>query len=247
MCKSMEIKNLLVISSKDRMNQSDTSSSFTVQFNEAIRFDKLAFVGAYIPNTIYNITSSNNLVYFNDGANRIATIPSGNYDVSTLSSAIQTQMNSVSALTFTVSYSPMTYKMTITGTAPYSLTFGTNTTNSIAKKIGFANLNTTPALSQTGNNAVQLNKQIMYINIKELVSIAKTSSNIIYNFAIPINANSNEVIQYYENTAFKQEFSIGNNMNLNTISFELRDEDNQLINFNGAELVLYFTMIKMSI
>jgi hypothetical protein len=74
----------------------------------------------------FEITTSNRYLYFNDGADKTATLTVGNYTAATLATHIQTQLNAVSS-NFTVTYSTPTYKFTIAKTASFQLSLSEST------------------------------------------------------------------------------------------------------------------------
>jgi hypothetical protein len=96
----------------------------------------------------FEITSDNNKLYFNDGANKTATIAVGEYLTrASLASAIQTAMNAVGS-GFIVTWSSTVKKFVINGTARVLQL--SNQTNAIWETIGFVTLtNTASATAHT--------------------------------------------------------------------------------------------------
>lgn len=87
------------------------------------------------PTGNFEITTANNKLYINDGADKIVTIPAGQYESpSILAQQIQTQLNTVSS-DFTVTYSA-SFKFVISRSSAFILSLS-NTTNSIGPTIGF--------------------------------------------------------------------------------------------------------------
>src|ERR1700678_3799195 len=144
----------LTINSLDRNANSNSTTDFNVNILPAItNAKKFTLASASIPNTTYNVTSTNNTLYWTDSTttNFTATISPGSYSATTLASAIVTAMNSVSA-NYLASYSTTTYLLTVSNSGlTFYFSFGTNTTNSMAYVMGFA-ANGTLAASQTGQN-----------------------------------------------------------------------------------------------
>lgn len=84
----------------------------------------------------FEIDSTINKIYINDGADKTASISTGQYTGSTLAAEIQTQLNSVSS-NWTCTYSTTTYKFTLarsSGTKTLRLSI---TTNAIWDAIGY--------------------------------------------------------------------------------------------------------------
>lgn len=72
-----------------------------------------------MPLTFYTIDERNNKIYFeenNDGITLTATLNSGIYTSSTISAEIKSALDNAGALTYTVSYSATTNKLTISST-----------------------------------------------------------------------------------------------------------------------------------
>src|SRR5690242_17811244 len=95
----------LLLDSRDRLATSPSTSDCTFQLqpalNSCIQVDLVSFS---LPNSQYNVNASNNIIYFNDGSNKQASLPIGNTDLSTLLTNIKTAMQSVSGLIYTVTY-----------------------------------------------------------------------------------------------------------------------------------------------
>jgi hypothetical protein len=125
-----------------------------------------------IPNTIYNVNSTNNTIYWNEGAATItSTLPVGNYSLTSLPIAIKTVLDADTALarTYTVVVGSTTNKLTFTPSAgTMGFNFGTNTTDSAAKVLGFNDVNVTAAASIIAPNVVFLGFPLsLGINIQE--------------------------------------------------------------------------------
>lgn len=101
------------------------------------------------PSGYFEITTSNNKLYINDGSDKTATITTGEYATPViLASQIQTQLNSISS-GFTVSFTNA-FRFSITRSSSFTLKLST-TTNSIASTIGHTSLLDFTGLSRTGD------------------------------------------------------------------------------------------------
>lgn len=113
---------------------------------------------ASIPNIIPTIkTGSNTLVFFENGLTvpRTATIAPGFYDGLTLATALQSAMNSAGAAnTYTVSYSTITRKFTITTTI--SNTFAITAASTSLEILGFQAAPTSYTLSKIAAFVINL-------------------------------------------------------------------------------------------
>ena len=81
-----------------------------------------------MPNTYYNVTSSNNtLALIDNGISRIVTITAGIYNANTIAVALQSALTTASPQTWTVSFSLITGLMSFTSTTVFTLlSFVTN-------------------------------------------------------------------------------------------------------------------------
>lgn len=93
----------------------------------------------------FEITSSNNLLYINDGSNKTVTLTAASYLYSTLASHIQTQLNAASS-GWTCTYSSSTGKFTITRSSSATLRI-TQTTSAVWDTIGFTGTSDLTALT----------------------------------------------------------------------------------------------------
>lgn len=118
------------INSKDRINQQDPTNTVTVTIKDLIneRARKKIFLTlnyASIPPTVYNVTSRNNTVIVNEDTipstavvTYTATIPAGNYNISTFITALSGAMTAQSASAgysnvYTGTYDTVTGQLTI--------------------------------------------------------------------------------------------------------------------------------------
>lgn len=94
----------------------------------------------------FEITTSNQNIYINDGSDKTAILTAGSYTYSTLATEIQTQLNSVSS-NWTCTYDSSTeYKFTISNSGSVTLRFAT-TTNAAWDDLGY-----TLTSNQTGTS-----------------------------------------------------------------------------------------------
>lgn len=205
------MSNQFVINSKDRT--SGTSTNFVISFGSAQNAGGLKLVSAQIPNTIYNITSDNNILDFDDGGGAItATVPVGSYTITNLLSTLKTLMDAASApqnaLVFTLTLSNITHFVTIAATGNFSLLFatGANVANTIRQQIGFAGTDVAGSATYTGTLVPRVSEPFyLQIRITELRDgVVDTGAND-SDFNIPINVNSGEIIAYNENSGYLQQ------------------------------------------
>jgi hypothetical protein len=151
----MSIVRHLLIQSVDRM--SGTTDDYVVKIPPLMGIRQVSLLSASIPNTLYNITATNNTIYWTQGGTLSATIPVGAYSVTDLCLVLVTAMDSANGVeTYQVSYSPTTMKISIICTTTTVLTC-TFTTNSMWYEIGFdTTVDTSSATLHIADNVLRL-------------------------------------------------------------------------------------------
>lgn len=232
----MEGIRLFTINSKDRLSHSTSTTDCIFQFN-AFNATSADVVSFQMPMTQYNINSTNNRVYFNDGVNRNFTLTSGNYSIYDFLTELETRFNSVSA-NYVVSYSDVSMKITITGLIPFRLLFATNTTNTSAYIMGFNNTDGVLALSQTSNNCIDLSLPL-YIccEITEFNSNAKSTNDSSSTFVFSNKVNCGDVLTYCEKTDYKQCAPITES-NIQNLHMKFTIPGNYPLDINNADWMM---------
>jgi len=227
----------LVINSQNR--QSGSSNNFTIAFNHTISAEMISLSDVIIPNTIYTISAAqqNNTIYFNDGSNHTAIIPDGYYSLTNLLTQIGSSMTTASGTyTYTASYTASTYRITISSTGSFSLTFGTNTSSSAAYTLGFSNTNTSSASSQTGTNAVNLITPMIYITIKQIGGAVTILPNgMSSTFVVPVTTTPTYSIFQPKNANFEQVYLFEGGQKWSFFDIQLFDVNGNALSLNGAD------------
>lgn len=223
--------SVLLIQSKDRL--SGTHNNFTVKLpNPYSNVRAIKLLSAFIPNTVYNITSSNNTFIFNEGgSNLTATLTAGAYSVFDLVTELETKLDAAGANTYTVSYSAVTFKLTITSTANYTIIGGT-----ILNILGFE-AQLVAGLTFSSTYAVRLHIPKSYmVQIKELANdnVRTTASNQYSNFIITSQVNSSDIDYHYHNTHYNV-YVNSNIPTLTQLSISIFDENGSLLDLNGSD------------
>ena len=194
----------LAINSKDRLAHSTSSTDciFQVDASLATSADVVSF---QMPMTSYNINSMNNVVYFNDGGDKTFSVDPGNYSAYDYIIALEAGFNSVSS-DFTVTYSDISMRLTISALTPFSLTFGTNITNSSAYIMGFNYVDTGSSTIQRSHNAIDLSLPLfLYCRIDEFATNVKSTDRVTNaTFCFSNKVNGTDLLSYSENTDWKQ-------------------------------------------
>ena len=239
----MQKTDLLVVNSADRV--SGNSSNFVVKFNPAVQAPKkIKLYNVSMPNTVYNITSLNNLIYFKESAGLLTgTITQGSYNSTTIITAIQTAMNAVGTNTYTAVLNTTTFLLTVTGTGNFQFLFASNTANSVGSLIGY-NTDTALATSQTADSVIQLNKpMVFYICISEL-PVCVRSTNYLDNgtFVFTSTVNSGNLESFNVLSRY-HEITPHDNQNIYQFSIQLRGPGNIPYSLNGADWSMTLKLI----
>jgi hypothetical protein len=229
-------RHSIKLMSSDRESYSASSSNFTLNLKSFFLHGAYSLSRFFCPNSIYNVDSRNNLLRFtdNNGA-ATATITSGWYTTATFPAAVKSALDTASGgVTYTVSISSTSGKILITPSAGnLTLRFST-TANSAAPLLGFNNVDTAAATSQTGDNIVNLN-YLLSINVTiENEPEIHTSTGNCTTFCIPIDVNSQEFISWSPLSDSHAQIVYFNNP-VKLLNLKLVDDSNNVLNLNGGE------------
>lgn len=242
----MSSNKVLVIDSKDRISSSASSSDFTVYLTPAIERPRtIRLLGCIIPNTIYNVSSTCNVIQFDEGGSTLSgTVTSGSYDSSTILSAVTTAMNAVGTQTYTATYSATTFTITITASSGTFRIHSGSTysfSNSILPLLGFISTSSTGS-TQTSSGAINLaGNKYLYVEITGMdVSVGFKSSNSVDfgTYVVPVQSSPNGQINYmFENTQYKQISQ--SNSNITQIYVRLKSAGNTVVNLNSSDWCMF--------
>lgn len=192
-------------------------------------------------NTIYNVaTNSNQIVVVEPGVPQTVTltIPVGDYDASSLATAIQTAWNA-SALTgtLTLTYSSLTGKYTFSSTVAFQLDFQVVTGvfyTKMYQALGFNyNSITTSATSTTSPNTICLGRPTaLYLNMQEAAESYTITDNSTTSYIVPIKVPFGNQIVYEGSTGFRQISKFKYKRDIANIQFAMRTDRYSDINFD---------------
>lgn len=182
-------------------------------------------------NNVYNITSNNNILPYQEGASYYAIELTEQFvNGDDLATHLKAKIDAVSAGTSTVSFDANTGKFTISNTTNFYLKFGDITTNTCHNLLGFNQSNTSNGTSIVSDVACDLVpfKQI-YVRIKEHeCGNVRNENNNTYTFLILGNSNFGDIFTYTS----KEHDVIPQTVQLDAIkrlTIEFYDENNNSI------------------
>lgn len=234
MCNNNTVKKTLVINSADR--NSGNSNNYVIKFPSAMKNVKgVKLLSVQLPNTIYNITTSNNGLAFTLGSTLYTfTISPGAYTASTLANIIQTGMTNQVANSWNVSLDTTSLKTVITGTSAFVLNLS-NAISTMNAILGFGTTDTSSATIQTSTNCFNLGIPTpLYIDIDELGRNISSSDKSLHTFVIQMTQNSTSFANYRTMSDFRQ---MDNEQfgGLQQFSISLRQRNNLLVDLNNAD------------
>lgn len=101
----------------------------------------------------HNIDTTNNLLPFDDGTSKNATLKVGDYTLTTFVSEVSRALNAASSITFTVSVNRATRIITIAGDSNFELHTTSGASANCFSLLGFSGADKTGAASYTGSAA----------------------------------------------------------------------------------------------
>lgn len=143
----------LIINSKNRTSSSSSSSDFIVQVRNKDEYKRMRFKQLILKHSIYPYESTDNIYW---------TISSTQYNVAVgfpsawtgaaIATALQTALNSTGPGGFTVTYSSVTFKFTISNASAFTIDFS-DMSNKLWKIMGFTeSTDTSSATSHSSTN-----------------------------------------------------------------------------------------------
>jgi hypothetical protein len=189
-----------------------------------------------IPYSFYNISSINNTLKYtiNNGEIQTLTIPSGNYNVNTLITAIVSVIPA-----FTIIYNSKTNTLTFSHST-YDFTLESTTT--CFEVLGFKDNITYTSSSKVLNGTISLNMftiRNVYVTsdnfqINNINNSTPNQNNILC--SIPIDSSHHSMISYSNIYGVKN--MIHHVHNLTSLHIKLTDQDGDVLDLNGTQFSL---------
>lgn len=229
------VKYLLVESSK---RISGSAQDYTIQIPAVQHATRVSLISASIPNTLYNITTSNNTIYWTRAGAKTTTISPGAYSVSALVVALAAAMEAAdNTETYNVSYSATTMKITITCSAAIGLTC-VNIIDAIWDVLGFStSANRAAATSHEGDDVLRLDfPSYLLISVAEFAPAGVVcADNIRANFIVYMDTNSQYVQIYNHKNSFDNLSEYTSRNGINNLTVRLLQPDGSLVDLNGGD------------
>ena len=189
------------IDSSQRVNPLNTSpSKFSIRGTNVVFKGRYVLKAVFMPVTYYNVSSTNNLLYFTDAnGTHVASIPIGYYTSSTYLATVGSIMSAASpGITYSLVKDSTTLAVTITASSgTFALTFGTNTIHTAATSLGFPAVDTNSTISHLASGLLNLSQTRSFNISVNSITTTCDLNGVGYSFVIPVTANT-PGIEYYE-------------------------------------------------
>jgi hypothetical protein len=251
----MSFSTILNINSKYRTVDSLSSTNFNISVGQSINIKQMVVKNVTLPNTSYNINSSNNqLRWVYNSSNKLSTLPVGQYNLVELASALQTAFI-VYDVGATVTINPLTQKLVYHFSLPTQILLNSN--SPLAYLIGF-NLNNVvayPAVAGVNFTAPTLSNlsgiRNFFVCSRTLAqgfnSVLQNGTNLPMILAMPNTVPFGSLNHYISNDILLDVKSYKQLQNVQYCDIQIRDEDNNIIDLNGEEislsLLIYYDLV----
>lgn len=231
-----ERRSLMTFGSGSRTSGTNSSPVFEIKrgFNAK---GPLSVVSVVVPVSYYAVNASNNTVDFTEnGVDLTATVPPGNYNTTTIRTALLAEMNAVSAGVFTMDYDPATFHLSWTNDTH---TFVIDPDSTMGQILGVTATQTL-ALTQESNDAVELSgPRSIFVESRALgrgrerhLVNGLQSRPVLVN--IPVSVPAGDILTWEDASPGHHTFLTGTSQ-VNEIDFRLADLDGNEIDLNGLE------------
>lgn len=229
----MSSKRYLFIDSSD--NRLTGHNDIEINLTQGIKASKVELLHFSVPNTFYNINSSNNTFDF-DVASTVTVTP-GSYTLAQLLTEIETQMQAVTA-TYTATVSSITGRVTIQDTAPAAFNLDFSVNNSMGTILGFDHSALSGSASYTGSYPPDISDNEIFIELTGNVGTSYATSNNGHQnptFIVPNDQDIGGIVFWNKSEKYEQKHQLFGSI-LQHIRIRLTDKNNRSLenvgNFN---------------
>jgi hypothetical protein len=240
------------VNSAYRLNPgSETSTNFTYSFNENVtRITQISIEFIEIPYTFYSINSLNDRLVFNNNPASFITVTHGNYNTATLANELVTKIIAQFGGTCTVTFSPTTFKMTITRGVAFNLnSTDTQVTSTLAPLLGFKVTTVGITTTVTSDSVVNIaGPNYLYVQSMffskfiqhKILSVDNSYKNAMV--FVPVIASPGDAIIYSPKIPIRLSYK-ASVLTTDIIDFAIYDENDNLMNLNGLDWAMHLTFL----
>jgi hypothetical protein len=232
-------KHILLLNSKDRSSGTVEDAVFHLNENDLHESHSVMLKDIVIPNTIYNIRTTNNtLDYDINGVGKSVNIPVGHYSLSDLITALNTAQTDL-----VFSNNTFQKKLDVSSASNSFI----KVSSTIKKVIGVTVQNT-PATNYTLDSFYNLNPTNYIHVISNLAEqdalVASNNKKYAVIASIPVLYGFGFVLNQTEDRYTQDNSKHNSHLNLSTINLRLCDDDFQTIDLNGSEWSISLSILK---
>lgn len=246
------MEKYVIIDSRDRIDKYNPScdSTFELKYGGFYNVKSIELISFSLPLTMYNINSSNNMIYYHVQGqpydeiiaiqSQVAFIREGNYNAQQLADALNETMNRSGQPEITVVYDEIRMKYVFSCSTPFSFRFGTNTISSAASILGLENVDTDYETNNEAENVADLSyPSYIIISIIGLsTKIKSTNCHDYGTFFCTNNGNGSDVFTWTTNSFYHQETECTSD-NIKDLRIQIKTHNNQLLDLNGADWSMF--------
>lgn len=239
------------INSANRISGTDSNFVYEIHLNKNINYTDIVLLDASIPRTYYNVYENSYFVLEEDGQQVNINIPASSYNKTSFKIVIQQLLNDNSphSYTYIISYQ----NINVTGDdGKYTITVSDNGgiqpklifNDSFYQQIGFEKFTT-----YEFENDILKSPNVMYVSKESTLFIRSdivqnNNDNILININTADSPSFSNIVHETKNPAvYSSKFS---NYNSNVYKFWITDENNNIINLNGSNVVFTIFVYKRS-
>jgi hypothetical protein len=252
----MSETNYVIINSRFRNSSSSSTSDFTFDLGESLEVSEVAIKSVSMINAVYNVPANYNTLITNNGTADLAiTIPVGQYDITTLISAVEGALTTAYGGTNTITLNAVTKKLEFSTTTP--LKYKITADSPLANILGFGDppygtfLAYWPSIPNSSVNALYLpsleGENNYHIVSKTLGqgqgSLLKDNSKKPIILTIPCNVNFGEVINYEVNEIHLNKRHFTRPINIQSIDIQLIDDEGELVDLGNSQVEIVVQII----
>tara|TARA_R110000772_G_scaffold166855_2_gene278496 strand:+ start:473 stop:1279 length:807 start_codon:yes stop_codon:yes gene_type:complete len=256
----MSETNYVIINSRFRTNNSNSTSDFTFNLGESIEVNEIALKSVSMINAVYNVPAAYNFMQVNNGTvDQQLLIPVGQYTITSLSAAVALELTNIYGGTNTVTLNTLTKKLDFVTTTPLKykavalsplaivLGFGDSVTSSIINYypvVASSNVSAPFLPSLEGEN----NYHIVSTTLGQgQGSLLKNNEKQPIILTIPCNVNFGDVINYEVNEINLNKRRFTRPINIQDIDIRIIDDNGDIVDLGNTQVELVVQIITPSI
>lgn len=214
-----------------------TSNDFSISWSEDIEMDAVGLLSVVMPNTIYNVNSTNNSITITEGATtKTVSVPAGIYNIAGLLTVLGTELTNDGTLTGTYSLTldPTTQKVVASCSTNFTIVPDSDG-DGLATSLGFT-VAQAQASSRTANQLYDISgERSVYIQLDLPLSSRFNNERRDIIGVVPIvEAEFGGIIsKSYESS--EQMIYFADRQFINSLNVRLIDGKGRLVDLNGVE------------